>query len=70
MGIEQVKAVCEALQNRGMLPMPSSGDRMITCDAELQSVLGVSAIPFYNLEEALSLHVQPAEPPVLDATVP
>ena len=42
---------------------------MLTCDPPLAQVLGASAFPFSQLEEALSPHVEPAPPPSVIAAV-
>lgn len=50
--------------------MPAGGERiMVSCDEQLQALFGTTAFPFHKLEEALGPHVQPADPPVLAATV-
>lgn len=66
--LHQVAAVCEALRQRGL--MRNGGDRMmLSCDEQLEALFGTTAFPFHKLEEALAPHVQPADPPVLHATV-
>lgn len=75
----KVAAVCEALRHRGLLPPHgeagvgrggASGVPMVVCDPPLEEILGTSAFPFSQLEEAMGPHVEPAAPPVLEATIP
>ncbi|CAN0333418.1 unnamed protein product, partial [Laminaria digitata] len=68
-----VAAVCEALRRRGLLPgapgASSGAGTMLSCDADLQDLLGTPSFPFGQLQDALGPHVEPAEPSSLAATV-
>lgn len=77
--LSKVAAVCEALRHRGLLPPRgeaglgrggAGGVPMVACDLPLEEILGTSAFPFSQLEEAMGPHVEPAAPPVLEATIP
>lgn len=80
----QVTAVFEALRLKGHLPGGGDGAAagaaaeeargygggiMLSCDPPLARVLGASAFPFSQLEEALSPHVDPAPPPSVVASI-